>query len=1223
MIVRLLSLTALVLGSITTVAAPPAAPSAETAARAAVPMTLVGPARAVIGERLHLIVAGGPGGASYSWDADGNGTFETSTGTTAELVLAARPGMRPVAVRAIGARESVTASLAVTVVRPTTAAVVATPADPGPGEKVTFRVLSRSDANPYVAYAWDVEGVPTRRTSVTLDLPTTVASKVALALDTAGTGYQITADPTLTVTMPAGKKNKNRIISVHVKPISENGAFADLSRTIRMRELTPTIGGPDPTQGQTVDCDDPPELLMIQLGTCAAIGVFDAGLQGAPLQVRDATPGVKACYPTTDAAIEVKQTRITELKNLAYPPPDAIVANVGAVVTPGGAAGRAPAAPVTRKGKETCQPLGARTQSFDFGDGTVLPVPNSGQDSSKGFVFEHTYTKPGTYQVTMTTKVPYFGGLIKEGSALKVRWFTATKSAKVSIGEALCTSLDLRGISATAIYEGAALSDAGADLLGTPCFIPEKSLDGHKVYRPEAGYYVRLGNPVTGVTLIGDDVVLDPVQGTITSPTGFAGYYPTGEDDAGGAGRAATPVTTALTIPPPAYDPDLGVSVAALPARQTSNSDFEGLDVTSTQAYLQPGGGHALVKISTALPSPLSGATPPVVLDGRLPWTHGVAGRGTSRARLLDAAPATDFSIDLAGVQAGSFEIKEGVLAHKVSGGWIAGVVLDIPGFATVNAPYKPPPTGTPSSDCSQIDGPSGLQLGGDGGFDFGGVQVELADELPLGPAGAPFAGLGCIAASATGDPFVIVGKVGGSVPQDGFVKVDGCVAFGVLDAGQTGAGCDASFVAPSDLVWLRVGGRVALRNYLELGSGYVDLKVGSDYAAVGMGGTAHFSYANFTVDVGVDGSVVFAPSFAFSLIGSARICASFLIEDVCGHVQGGVSSKGFGACFDLGGIVYLYDSGWDVFFASCDLKSYLAVQRTVHTLRSGSVSATMPPGTSKAAFVVHSSSGRPPQLQVVAPDGTVISDDGGALQRGEGYTITKFRADAVTTVTVDGPDRGDWQVRALPESTCDGRTCTPYTPDIDVDLRTPVPEPVVTGTVSGTGATRILSYDVAADRDDHVVLMEQGAIGSRQLGVLDHGASTFQLPVSGVAEKRTVTAVVERNGVPYKTIALDTYQAPAAPDLTPPRDLTLRTDGSDTTASWSAVAGARGYVVRAVLGDGRALRRVVSGTSAVLRGVTTFTAGTVTVTAVGSVGRDSAPTSRRLRPVTKVTRLL
>lgn len=1215
-----LTLLALLLAGVSVPAVTTPAPALPAAAESAAPrtMTIAGPSRAVTGERVHLIVADGPAGASYAWDLDGNGSYETATGTEAEIVVTAVPPLMRVGVRAVDGRVSVTATRKVTVVRPTTARVIASPPDPQPGEKVTFRVVSRSDVDPYVAYAWDVEGVPTQRTSTTLDLPGSLADQVALALSSKGTGFQVTSDPTLTVTVPPGQKNRNRILSVHVKPISENGAFADLSRTLRMRPFTPTLQPDDPTKGKTVDCDNPPEQLMILLGTCAAIGVFDSGLQGAKVHVSDATPSVEGCYPTTDEQIEVKQTRITELKNLAYPPPQAIVANLDPVVVPGGAP--RPRAAAERKGKEACQPIGARTQSFDFGDGTVFTVPQSGQEAEDGYVFEHAYDDPGVFTITMTTKVPYFGGETKKGSALKVRWFTATKSTKITIGEAACHPLEINGISITPVYD--VVGNTG-DLLGTPCFIPETSLDGHKVYRPESGYSLRLGSAVAGVTLLGNDVVVDPSQGLITSPTGFVGYYRSGEDPTS-AGRAVTPKTTALTLTAPTLDPALGVEVMALPARLTGNAAFEGLTVTSTQAYLRADGADALLALSTSLPAPLAGATPPIVLDRAAPWTPPGARHRRLATRLLGTAlPDTDFSVDLSGLELGGFDIREGLLAHRTTGGWIAGLTLEVADLGTINAPYAPPPAGAPSSDCRTIDGPSGIQLGSGGGFEFGGVQLDLDQEIPLGPAGAPLAGLGCLAASATGNPFVVVGKVGASVPKDGFVKVNGCVALGVLDAGQTGAGCDESFVAPSDLVWLRTTGTVSLGHYLDLASAYADLRVGSDYAAARLGGDADFAFANFTVEVGVDGTVVFAPSFAFDLIGSARICASFLIEDICGRVQGGVSSKGFGACFDLGGIVYRYGSGWDVFVASCDLKSYIGVQRGIHERRSGSVTATMPPSTAKAAFVVHSNRGVPPRLELVAPSGRTISDDGSDLQRDGDVTIAKYAAEGVTTVSIDAPEPGAWQVRALPETTCSPVGCSTTTPDITVDLRTPIPEPVVTGDVTGSGATRVLSYDVDADADDQVVLVEEGAFGSRQLGVLDRGASTFTLPRSGVAERRTVTAVVERNGVPYRTIELDAYDAPAAARLQAPRDLTIRTKGSSTTAGWAAVAGARAYEVRATLGDGRSLRIVVPGTSAVLPGVTAFTSGTVRVVALGSVGRDSSSVTAALRPQRTVVRSL
>ena len=87
---------------------------------------------------------------------------------------------------------------------------------------------------------------------------------------------------------------------------------------------------------------------------------------------------------------------------------------------------------------------------------------------------------------------------------------------------------------------------------------------------------------------------------------------------------------------------------------------------------------------------------------------------------------------------------------------------------------------------------------------------------------------------------------------------------------------------------------------------------------------------------------------------------------------QAGVSSKGYGACISVGGAVYLKDDGWKIFFASCDLKSYLAVNRSVERRRAGtSAVATMPAGTSKAAFVVHRvGSGQPPTLRLTGPAG-------------------------------------------------------------------------------------------------------------------------------------------------------------------------------------------------------------------------------------------------------------
>ena len=176
-----------------------------------------------------------------------------------------------------------------------------------------------------------------------------------------------------------------------------------------------------------------------------------------------------------------------------------------------------------------------------------------------------------------------------------------------------------------------------------------------------------------------------------------------------------------------------------------------------------------------------------------------------------------------------------------------------------------------------------------------------------------------------------------------------------------------------------------------------------------------------------------------------------------------------------------------------------------------------------------------------------------------------------------------------------------------------------MTGQVVGSGTERTLQYDADLDPGDELVLTETGAFGTRLLGAAPRGGSSFAIPTAGLAEQRTVTAIIERNGIPYREISLGSYQAPSAVGLSVPTDLSVVSTGSEAEATWQPVPGARGYEVVADLGDGRRVRVLTDGPSAVLPGITSFTPGTVRVRALGEVGLDSTARSTDLTPLTRV----
>ena len=113
--------------------------------------------------------------ANISWDLDGDGTFETNTGTTPTASRSyGSIGERTVKVRVTdvyGARR--TASVKVLIHRAPTAAFTAAPSPAFVGEQVTFDGSSSSDDESVAKYEWDLDGNGTFETNSAANPKTT------------------------------------------------------------------------------------------------------------------------------------------------------------------------------------------------------------------------------------------------------------------------------------------------------------------------------------------------------------------------------------------------------------------------------------------------------------------------------------------------------------------------------------------------------------------------------------------------------------------------------------------------------------------------------------------------------------------------------------------------------------------------------------------------------------------------------------------------------------------------------------------------------------------------------------------------------------------------------------------------------------------------------------------------------------------------------------------
>jgi len=154
------------------------------------------PGTALLGQQVALSAAGSSddnGIAKYEFDLDGDGTFETATGTTPSASTAFTTlGTRTLKVKVtdvLGA--SATASAKVVVHRAPTAAFTFAPAAPVAGAPVQFDASGSADDDPIADYAWDLDGDGTFETD-TLTSPQ--ASRVYATPGTVQVRLRVTDD---------------------------------------------------------------------------------------------------------------------------------------------------------------------------------------------------------------------------------------------------------------------------------------------------------------------------------------------------------------------------------------------------------------------------------------------------------------------------------------------------------------------------------------------------------------------------------------------------------------------------------------------------------------------------------------------------------------------------------------------------------------------------------------------------------------------------------------------------------------------------------------------------------------------------------------------------------------------------------------------------------------------------------------------------------------------
>jgi hypothetical protein len=194
-------------------------------------------------------------------------------------------------------------------------------------------------------------------------------------------------------------------------------------------------------------------------------------------------------------------------------------------------------------------------------------------------------------------------------------------------------------------------------------------------------------------------------------------------------------------------------------------------------------------------------------------------------------------------------------------------------------------------------------------------------------------------------------------------------------------------------------------------------------------------------------------------------------------------------------------------------------------------------------------------QGPLVAPDATITAPDGStfstaSMPSNPNVEVLQLGDEAATFVAIKHPQGGTWTV-----------TPTGSAPVTSIASSSGLPAPTVSGTVSGTGTTRLLHYTLATAPGRSITFLERGPHTYHVLGTTTAAAGTLAFrPAGGPGGRRTIVAQVVQSGAPRTTITVTTYRAPGPPRLRRPVRLRVGRDGALVVVRWRPVAGAARY---------------------------------------------------------------
>jgi hypothetical protein len=365
-----------------------------------------------------------------------------------------------------------------------------------------------------------------------------------------------------------------------------------------------------------------------------------------------------------------------------------------------------------------------------------------------------------------------------------------------------------------------------------------------------------------------------------------------------------------------------------------------------------------------------------------------------------------------------------------------------------------------------------------------------------------------------------------------------------------------------------------------------------------------------YSLDATMEPSVIGADSFSMpghgqlkvnTYFGEWRQDASFFASQV--GLIGCVGSNGgrYGMALQWAG------GRFDKFAGNCDVGKWRQNPNYAQPGKAKAAQAGQPSFTLRSdlpvAVIAARGAGSAPKVVVDGPDGSklIAPADGSPLQSAAA-TMLPAADEPVTYIVLHRPKGGAYTV-----------TDSTGAPITDIKAADGLPQPEVTGKVTGLGAKRQLRYEVKAIPGQLVRFTETGRGGERLIGTAKGARGTVKFTVPAVGGKRTVTAQVVQDGNPRAALKVATYTAPKPPKVGRAGKVELTRKGSKLVAGWRKAKGAARYDVVVALSDGRTLSLTSRNAKVTISKVARTTTGAVEVVSVAADGRRAKPAKAKL----------